>query len=527
MMRVRELRLRVTVKARRRTLVSRVAIPAVAFALVACASEPATAPAVPTSLTQAQASLTGTVGKLLTVAPTVALKDASGAFVGGVALTVAITAGGGTITAAPARSANGPTAIGQWTLGTLAGVNTITVTAGTLPPLLVSVTGTADVPTQVVIVSGAGQSAPANSTLPQPVVARVNDRFGNGVPNIPTTFIITLGGGTLGPGAAQNTAADGAVTSPDWTLGRTASPQRLTLTAGALSGSAEAAVATAFVPDVRFFGPTVESTIQQSFIRAAQRVGGMITGDVPDVTLASFDVASTCGATGVPPMSEAVDDVVIFATVVAIDGVGRVLGSAGPCIIRNQALGRFTVIGVMRFDVADMQTLASDGRLDAVILHEMLHVLGFGTLWSLKGLALDPGTPTTAFSGVQAQQGCFAAGGTTTCAASVPVENTGGSGTADGHWRETVFRTELMTGFVSGVGVPNPLSLVTIGSMADLGYTVNSNVDDAYTLASAVAADLQLVREAGGASQAFVEELLRPRAEVTRGGRMTILPERR
>ena len=27
----------------------------------------------------------------------------------------------------------------------------------------------------------------------------------------------------------------------------------------------------------------------------------------------------------------------------------------------------------------------------------------------------------------------------------VPVENTGGPGTSDSHWRETVFRSEMMT----------------------------------------------------------------------------------
>jgi hypothetical protein len=39
------------------------------------------------------------------------------------------------------------------------------------------------------------------------------------------------------------------------------------------------------------------------------------------------------------------------------------------------------------------------------------------------------------------------------------VENTGGSGIAGGHWRETVFGTELMAGFINEAG--NPLSLMT------------------------------------------------------------------
>ncbi|MEY9156351.1 leishmanolysin [Bradyrhizobium japonicum] len=41
----------------------------------------------------------------------------------------------------------------------------------------------------------------------------------------------------------------------------------------------------------------------------------------------------------------------------------------------------------------------------------------------------------------------------------VPVENTGGEGTVDSHWRDTVFGAELMTGFVNQGG--NPMSRVT------------------------------------------------------------------
>ena len=358
-------------------------------------------------------------------------------------------------------------------------------------------------------------------------MVRVGDRFGNGVPGAAVSVQVELGGGALGQGIAQVTGADGTITAPVWTLGRTAAPQRLHFTSGALTVNLDATVATGFAPDIRFFGPAVDPTIQQSFIKAAQRLGAMITSDLPDVSVSNFDVATTCAVTGVPPMTEVIDDVVIFATVTPIDGVGRVLGSAGPCIVRTVAQGRLTVIGVMKFDVADLQTLVNDGRIDDVILHEMIHVLGFGTLWSLKGLNINAGTATTAFTGPLAQQGCLTAGGTGTCAVSVPVENTGGPGTADGHWRESVFRTELMTGFVSGVGIPNPLSLITIGSMADLGYTVNMNVNDPYFLASAVAASVRLLRAAAGVPvTVFTEELVFPRAELS-GGRMTQLPVRR
>ena len=62
----------------------------------------------------------------------------------------------------------------------------------------------------------------------------------------------------------------------------------------------------------------------------------------------------------------------------------------------------------------------------------------------------------------------------------VPVEDLGGYGTADAHWRESVFDNELMTGYIN-YG-PNPLSVVTIASLADLGYSVDMNQADPYSI---------------------------------------------
>jgi hypothetical protein len=67
----------------------------------------------------------------------------------------------------------------------------------------------------------------------------------------------------------------------------------------------------------------------------------------------------------------------------------------------------------------------------------------------------------------------------------VPVENTGGTGTADGHWRETVFRSELMTGWIS-VGSAAPMSRTTISSLGDIGYSVDVSQADPFDLASAI-----------------------------------------
>jgi hypothetical protein len=113
----------------------------------------------------------------------------------------------------------------------------------------------------------------------------------------------------------------------------------------------------------------------------------------------------------------------------------------------------------------------------------MLHVLGFGTLWEDRNLLLDGGSGNPRFTGPQGTAGCRAVGGTTSCAANVPVESGGGPGTAGGHWRESTFNTELMTGFIDSGALP--ISAMTIGSLADLGYVVNSADNDPYTIAIA------------------------------------------
>jgi hypothetical protein len=65
----------------------------------------------------------------------------------------------------------------------------------------------------------------------------------------------------------------------------------------------------------------------------------------------------------------------------------------------------------------------------------------------------------------------------------VPVENTGAldDGSNCAHWRETVFGAELMTPALDA-GVSNPLSIVTVQSLGDLGYAVTNGGADGYAL---------------------------------------------
>jgi hypothetical protein len=109
-----------------------------------------------------------------------------------------------------------------------------------------------------------------------------------------------------------------------------------------------------------------------------------------------------------------------------------------------------------------------------------MHVVGFGTFWdsTSTNLLINYGS-NVSYIGAGGIAGCKAVGGNSICASSVPVEGSQGSeGTINSHWRESTFGNELMTGFLnSGT---NPLSIMSIRSLEDLGYTVNSAVADAY-----------------------------------------------
>jgi hypothetical protein len=255
-------------------------------------------------------------------------------------------------------------------------------------------------------------------------------------------------------------------------------------------------VASDYKIDVRFFGPAMTDAQRALFTNAAARIQAIVTGDIPDIAVTNLDVGIACGTPGLPTLTETIDDLVIYASVQPIDGAGKVLAESGPCVFRNSLQGGLSAVGLMLFDSADLDLMSQKGILQDVITHEMLHVVGIGTLWSDKNLIAAAGTPNVAYYGAQGRQGCVADAGASVCASSVPVENNGVIGTADSHWRESTFGTELMTGYVN-YG-PMPLSAITVGSLADLGYTVNPFAADPYTVPTGVNADL--IPATGGAS---------------------------
>lgn len=218
--------------------------------------------------------------------------------------------------------------------------------------------------------------------------------------------------------------------------------------------------------------------------------------------------------------SRVVDDIVIRAYLSDIDGAGGVLGRAGPESARSDdgdnVIDGLTVTGLMEFDVADADILlngGSFGKGDTVegglwydtVLHEMIHVLGFGTLWGVSNEQLpvshysDEYGASLGYQGVPAwdnlvgdnaifdhnngtnrptddefhynyrggANNLYDAGG------SLAVEANGGSGTARGHWDEYTHGNEIMTGYINSTKVDgnyNYMEDYTVAALEDLGY---------------------------------------------------------
>jgi hypothetical protein len=238
-----------------------------------------------------------------------------------------------------------------------------------------------------------------------------------------------------------------------------------------------------FCIEIRFVG-SVSAAHEAAFANARLRWQEIITGDLPSVLLniPAGDCKDPDGNVLVdhPAINETIDDLLVYVQIEEIDGQGQVLGSAGPCYVRGT--GRLPLFGIMRFDSADLNDLDSKDMLHDVILHELGHVLGFPTVWKEAQFSLleGEGTDNPYFKGSNTASRFQLAGGTLVNGVGVPVENTGGTGTRDSHWRESVFGTELMSGFITTGS--NHLSVITIASMQDLGYQVNFGAADAYVL---------------------------------------------
>jgi hypothetical protein len=232
--------------------------------------------------------------------------------------------------------------------------------------------------------------------------------------------------------------------------------------------------------EIEFIDNSLSPSQREVVLRAARRWEQIITGDLPDVTLTLQ--AGSCGA-GFPPtplVNRPVDDLLVQVTGARLlsgpdsDGPSRVLAQAGPCGPLRPGIG-IIPYARMGIDPADLNRLEEQRSLFDVVLHELGHALGFGTVPNWRPLLLNSGTSNPRFAGRQATAEYNSLGGS----GNVPVEV---EPPPEGHWRQTL-GLELMTPVLPPPPARPVLSRITAAAMQDLGFTgVNLADADPYAL---------------------------------------------
>ena len=173
----------------------------------------------PAKLGPAAGSVTGTVGVAVTVPPTVRVADAYDNPLQGVPVTFAVTAGGGTATGTSVTSDSlGLAAVGGWTLGTLAGADTLAANAPGLSPVTFQVIGVAGPPATIAKAAGDNQTGNIGSPVDTTPAVVVRDAYGNPVVGVTVTFSVASGSGVVAGGASL-TDTTGTARVERWTLG--------------------------------------------------------------------------------------------------------------------------------------------------------------------------------------------------------------------------------------------------------------------------------------------------------------------
>lgn len=433
------------------------------------------------------------------VPPEVLVTDASGAPLSGVAVAFTTERDATVVSPEVHTDQQGRANPGGWTLGTATGQYRLiaSVEGDNIKgnPLHFEATALAGPTARLVAVEGDGQES--ETTLPVRVAPRVRAQDAYGNPTAGVTVAFTAGDDSQVIPTERTTDSDGFAAVDKWVLGTNAGAlYRLTASVDDGDASATAiftAKATPAVYNIEIVhvsSSLLTDSQRKAFERAEQFWERAITGNLAWSTVRKPQVQDCLARNDITeevPDEQVVDDLLIYVSIKEIDGPAGVFGGAGPCLIRDPATSNsLPVVGVMFFDLGDMDGLETNGHLEGTILHEMAHVIGFGTLWDHLGLLHDPAghgrSANTLFGGEAAIEAFDdIRGDHYTESDSVPVQNLGGEGVWNGHWRELVFRTELMTPFIDR-GL-NPLSAVSIASLVDIGYGgVDLSVADDYVL---------------------------------------------
>ena len=440
---------------------------------------------------------TGEVGARLAVAPEVRVLNDQGGPMAFVPVTFA-TAQGAIGTPRVFTDERGHASAGSWTLGTKSGVQeVVAVVAGSGVegnPAVFRATATPTQPRRMELAPSPSAGETGRRYLP-PATVRITDAYGNGVPHIGVGFELLSGEGTVSDQPIY-TDETGTAAVDSWTLGG-AEGEENTLSATVLSigydltGASSTLTVVPEEPDFDLWLVYPERQEVDPAVRAAMEAARMrwesaINGDLPSFFTTRNNLERCLPSGGDHGFrfrpTVAFDDLMVLVLVGELDGPGGLPGQSSWCWAASRAGAILPTVAVVGFDEADVQTLADVGLLDAVALHHLGHALGFGasSLWDASEL-LDTDDAGPFFTGRLARTLFDAVGGTAYEGAKVPLEP---ALTREAmHWRTSVFGLELMSAALTPQD--NPLSLVTLGALVDMGYRgVSARGADEYVLPS-------------------------------------------
>ncbi|MGE5803902.1 MAG: beta strand repeat-containing protein, partial [Gemmatimonadota bacterium] len=189
------------------------------------------------------------VGTAVAVAPSVIVRDASANPVLGVTVTFAVASGGGSVTGATqTTNAAGIATVGSWTLGTVAGSNTMTATAAgsgiTGNPVTFSATGTPGPAAQLTVTTHPSATAQSGAAFAQQPTIQLRDGSGNPVSQsgVVVTAEIATGSGTLGGTLTATTSGAGVATFTNLSITGTTGPRTLSFSASGVGSVTSTAI---------------------------------------------------------------------------------------------------------------------------------------------------------------------------------------------------------------------------------------------------------------------------------------------
>ncbi|SFI62632.1 leishmanolysin-related zinc metalloendopeptidase [Albimonas pacifica] len=211
------------------------------------------------------------------------------------------------------------------------------------------------------------------------------------------------------------------------------------------------------------------SEIVAAATQAKTTLDGLITGYATQTLGAFYD---TYGLGGAPALGYDFE-----FRLTDLDGDGGTLAQA--LVYTPITDGDFVLPYAARIeiDAADLTLMNDASILADVLLHEMIHGLGFSSyFWEANGLLAAPDAYVGSYALAAYDLEYPSAGGF------IPLEDVGGAGTAGSHWDEegfgnsasdSSFSGELMTGFIGAEGF---LSQTSIFSLQDIGYALGGSL---------------------------------------------------